>query len=347
VIRNPLKALDAPCSLASIACDDGRGRGSGGGGQRGQSTVEWLGLVALVLLVLAALASAAGIGIPGLFLGKSLAQRIVCAVRLTEDCRFAPELKAANGAELAARLQAHAPALLYEDGMTALPVDYRRCRADSCATGGSEGVVARSSSGERPVAFTHAIDCRPEAAAATEEAGADCSGERAGNLYLQYWLYYPGSATAEGSTFLKRPIRAVSSELGHSTYHPDDWEAYMVRIGPAGRFARASSHRGYSYEIDRGLGGYSLRRNRSGAWTWRRSPPTINGWGPETGVLYISGGSHAGSASTEKAVSRTTKDHRLKLIPIETLAGRDSASFAVNPPWRKRVYLDPEYPQTD
>ena len=322
-------------------------RGSEGGGERGQSTVEWLGLVALVALVLAALAWVAGTGIAGLLPAKSIAAKIICAVRLTEDCGFAPELKAANGAEVAALLQAHAPALLYEDGMTALPVDYRRCREDRCASAPGDGAVARSSSGEPPVAFTHAVDCRPEAAAATEAAGADCSGERAGNLYLQYWLYYPGSATAEGSTFLKGPIRTVSSKLGHSTFHPDDWEAYQVRIGPAGRFARASSHRTYSYESGRGLAGYSLRRNRAGAWTVRRAPPTLNGWGPEAGVLYISGGSHAGSASTGKTVSRTTKDHRLRLIPIETLSGRDSASFAITPPWRKRVYFDPEYAGTD
>jgi hypothetical protein len=309
--------------------------------------VEWLGLVALVSLALAVLAWAAGTGIPGLFLAKSIAEKIVCAVRLTEDCGFDPELKAANGAEVAALLQAHAPALLYEDGMTALPVDYRRCRADGCAAGPEEGVVARSNSGGRPVAFTHAVDCRAEAAAATEAAGADCSGERTGNLYLQYWLYYPGSATAEGSTPLKGPIRMVSSKLGHSTHHPDDWESYMVRLGPAGRFARASSHHGYSYSIGRGLAGYSLRRNRTGAWSVRRSPRVVSGWGPEAGVLYISGGSHAGNARTGKTVSRTTKDHRLRLIPIETLAGRDSASFAVSPPWRKRVFFDPEHSGTD
>ena len=79
-------------------------------------------------------------------------------------------------------------------------------------------MVARSSSGERPVAFTHAVDCRPDAAAATEAAGADCSGERAGNLYLQYWLYYPGSATAEGSTFLKAPD--PDGELEARALHP-------------------------------------------------------------------------------------------------------------------------------
>jgi hypothetical protein len=321
--------------------------GSEEGDRRGQANVEWLGLVALVALALAALAWVAGARIPGLQLAKAVAQRIVCAVRLTENCGPAPALKAADGAEVAALLQAHAPTLLYEDGMTALPVDYRRCRADGCAEGAEQGRVSRSGAGGPVVAFTHVVDCRPGAAAKSEAAGVDCSGERAGNVYLQYWLYYPGSATGEGSTPLRRPIRTVSGALGHSTFHPDDWESYQVRIGPAGRFARASSHQGYSYAIGRGLGGYSLRRNRGGAWSVRRSPPTVNGWGPEAGVLYISGGSHAGNAYTGKTASRTTKDHRLKLIPIESLAGRDSASFAVSPPWRKRVYFDPEDTGTD
>jgi hypothetical protein len=300
-----------------------------GGGERGQGTVEWLGLVALVSLLLAGLAWVAGTGIPGLLLAKTVAERIVCAVRLTEDCGFAPELKAANGAEVAALLQAHAPALLYEDGMTALPVDYRRCREDGCAAGPGDGVVAGSNTGERPVAFTHAIDCRAEAAAATAAAGADCSRERAGNLYLQYWLYYPGSATGEGSTPLKGVIRRASAAVGHSTYHPDDWEGYQVRIGPAGRFARASSHHGYG-----------------------------DGWERDRGAYHVSGGSHAGRAGKHRGSwlrrlvvgrqgTRTTKDHRLRLIPIETLAGRNAAFFAVSPPWRKRVFFDPEYSGTD
>jgi hypothetical protein len=53
-------------------------------------------------------------------------------------------------------------------------------------------------------------------------AGADCSGRRRGNLYLQYWFYYPGSATAEGSTPLKPAIRQVSAALGKPSFHPDD-----------------------------------------------------------------------------------------------------------------------------
>lgn len=291
-----------------------------------------MGLVLLVAVLVAALAWVAGARLPGALLAKALAERIACAVRLSDDCAAEPELAAANGAELAAMLRAHAPTLLYEDGMRALPVDFRHCRRDGCAEGAEEGAVSRSGEGSPVVAFTHVIDCRPGAAAETEAAGPDCSGPRARNLYLQYWFYYPGSATGEGSTPLRKPIRWASGRLGHSTYHPDDWESYQVRIGPTGRFARASSHYGYRYERP---------------W-WpigRRTFP--DGWGPETGTIYVAGGSHAGRAGSRRRVRRTTKDHRVRLIPIETLAGRETASFAVSPPWRKRVFLDPEYGGTD
>ena len=279
-------------------------------------------------LAIAALAWLVGARLPGAVLAKAVAERIVCAVRLSEDCAAEPRLKAAHGAELAAMLRAHAPTLLYEDGMTALPVDYRHCREDGCAAGGEEGAVSRSNGGRPVVAFTHVIDCRADAAAETEAAGADCSGARARNLYLQYWFYYPGSATGEGSTPLKKPIRWASGKIGHSSYHPDDWESYMVRIGPGGRSARASSHHGYKYDRFSILG-------RPG------------GWGPETGTVYVSGGSHAGRAGSRRSVSRATKDHRVRLIPIESLSDRDSASFAVSAPWRKRVFGDPEYGGTD
>jgi hypothetical protein len=276
-----------------------------------------------------------------------IGERIVCAVRLTEDCANEPRLRAANGDEVAALLRDHAPALLYEDGMTALPVDFRECRSDDCAEGVESGAITRSTEGLRTVAFTHVIDCRPGHVATTEAWGADCSSSRAGNLYLQYWLYYPGSATGEGSTPLKGPIRRVSAALGHSTYHPDDWEGYQVRIGRTGSLARATAHRGYSYQPDRPLIPYSFRRRPDGSWRWKRLPAPIDGWGPEGDTYYISGGSHAGTARVQRSVSRTTKDGRLVLIPLETLPGREGYPFAVSPPWRKRVYFDPEYGGTD
>ena len=269
-----------------------------------------------------------GLRLPGSALAYEITERIVCAVRLSEDCRNEPLLRAANGPEVAALLRDHAPALVYEDGMTALPVDFRECRSDACAEGAASGAVTRTSAGLRVVAFTHAIDCRSEHVRATEAWGGDCSGPRAGNLYLQYWLYYPGSATAEGSTALKGPIRHLTTALGHSTFHVDDWEGYQVRIGSGGTSARASSHHGYE------------------------------GWDPDGDRYHISGGSHAGRPleaaggswillRVRSAPTRSTKDGRLVLVPLETVPDRERYSFAITPPWRKRVWFDPEYPGTE
>ena len=317
--------------------------------ERGQSTVEWLGLLLLVALCLAALGFGIGLRPPGTDLAGTLATRLTCAVRLSEDCRSEPALAAAYGSDAAAELRAGAPTILYEDGMTAVPVDYRRCRTDACAVGATRGKVAASLAGNRVVAFTHTIDCRPAAAARTVSAGADCSGERSGNLYLQYWFYYPGSATAEGSTPLKYPIRKVSAAMGKSSYHPDDWESYQLRVEPDGtRYSRASSHQGYGYELGgtRLIPGWRIdSRGRSPRWV--RRPEVVNGWGPDAGTLYVSGGSHAGSARIYKRVSRSSTDGRIVLVPLREIARTETAEFAITPPWRKRVYFDPEYEGTD
>jgi hypothetical protein len=45
--------------------------------------------------------------------------------------------------------------------------------------------------------------------------------------------------------------------------------------------------------------------------------------------------------------ARMTPRGSLKLIPIENLRDRESYSFAISPPWRKRAYTDPEYGGTD
>jgi hypothetical protein len=279
-------------------------------------------------MALGALAWLIGMRLPGIVLAHEIGERLICAVRLTEDCANEPALRAANGDEVAALLREHAPAFLYEDGMRTLPVDFRDCRVDSCAEGSASGSVTRTTHGLRVTAFTHAVDCRSGHVEQTETWGGDCSGARTGNLYLQYWLYYPGSATAEGSTPLRGPIRRLSGAAGHSTYHPDDWEGYQVRVGAQEVSVRATSHHGY------------------------------NGWLPDGERYYISGGSHAGRPLARPARSwtrlrlpppaaRSTKDGRLVLIPLETLPGRDRYSFAISPPWRKRVWFDPEYGGTD
>src|SRR3954468_12852833 len=111
--------------------------------ERGQGTVEWVGLLVLIALLVAALA-AAGVNLPAASLARSIAARLVCAISLTDTCADEPDLVAAYGRELAALVRQHAPGIAYEKGMRALPVDFRSCRSSSCADGAGEGVVARS-----------------------------------------------------------------------------------------------------------------------------------------------------------------------------------------------------------
>lgn len=303
-------------------------------------------------LVIGGLA-AAGARFPGASLARAIAAKIVCALELDDTCAHAPELVAEYGLELARTVRDHAPHVAYENGMRALPVDYRRCREDPCSLGPESGAVLRSSTGEPVVAFVHAVDCRPGAARRTEARGSDCSGSRAGSLYLQYWFYYPGSATGEG-TLVNEQIREISTAAGHPTYHPDDWESYHVRVGDGGADARASSHHGYNYGLSAANWssdmGFEPGRHAAEAVGLRER----RGWGPETGWLYVAGGSHAGHAHESDGqrlrhgYKRLTPAGGLTLIPIEPIAegeGR-SATFAVTPPWLKTVYRDPEFEGT-
>ena len=201
--------------------------------------------------------------------------------------------------------------------MRALPVDFRNCREDACAEGRDGIRVARSITGEPAAVFTHVVDCRP----GSETPGADCSGAAAGNRYIQYWLYYPGSATGEGSTFLRGVIREVSERGRHPTYHPDDWESVQLRIHPDG-----------SVRGPRQLPPWL----RLGLAARRRAPPTRS-----------SGGSHAG---TVEPAEFDRHHHPAPARPDPAGADRRRSAgteFAVTPPWQKRVWLEPEYEGTD
>jgi hypothetical protein len=328
-------------------------------GEAGQGTIEWVALVCLVAALLAGVLAAAGGGLPGVGLARTVAARLLCAADLSQTCSTDGELVAAYGPELAARIADNAPEIVYEAGMTALPVDFRSCRGKVCGNGPDSGPVWTSDSGEPAAAFVHAVDCRTIAAQArSADDGYDCSGERAGNLYLQYWLYY------EDSTWLG------GLKPGGLEHHEDDWEGYQVRIGTDGTESRATSHHGYNYD-----GG-------PGSWLSDAGIAHRSAWGPTTGRLYVSGGSHAGhvhepgrvsarrlkraavgvSVDTYAAVRgspararvprrltiptpppRWTPASHLTLIPIETLD--DDAlrtSFAIVPPWFKDVYTHPE-----
>ncbi|MGH2992143.1 MAG: hypothetical protein ACRDL1_01225 [Solirubrobacterales bacterium] len=317
-------------------------------GEIGQGTVEWIGLVLLVSALVLGLLAAAGAPLPGGSLARSIAERIICAARLADACEAPPDgLDSAYGTEVAGLVRDHAPRIRYERGMLALPVDYRSCREDACSQGAATGRIWRSTTGEPVAAFVHVVDCRATAFAGARHPGMDCSGHRRGNLYLQYWFYYAGSATAEGRV-IDDAIREVSTALGKPSYHPDDWESYQVRIRPGAADSRASSHHGYVYDLD---GGWRPRVGSRRDGSLRVRPPwPKEGWGPETRTVYVSGGSHAGNARALRRVSRMTPRERLRLIPLEPIVARGpTEAFApgIKPPWEKEVWLDPEAEGTD
>ena len=287
--------------------------------ERGQGTVEWVGLVAVVSLVLLGLV-AAGVRLPGADLGRAIASRLLCAVALADHCGDEPSLIAAYGSEVGELVREHMPTILFEQGSRGMPVDFRRCRDTECADGSARGLVHHTDAGLPVTAFVHVI-------------------ERAGFLYIQYWLYYADSATLRGV-----PI------AGDSGYHRDDWEGVQIRIEPDGQVdERASSHHGYNYAqsvanagSDAGVGPLNAAVEAVGA-------RPRNGWGPETRLLVVSGGSHAGNTDGFLRIDRVTPGRRVHLVPLEPIAAEegDDYAFAVSPPWRKQVWGNPEATGTD
>lgn len=150
--------------------------------ERGTASVEQAGLTALIALLLiaaiAALAAAEEID-PHRSLGGTIARRIACAPRQPGACHHHP-LVAAYGWPLARLVRALAPApvaLAGPAGLPLVPVDFRRCRRQSCAvpSPGTAGLHL-TTSGRRTTAFTTVEDRRSSL----------------GWVELTYWLYRPG-----------------------------------------------------------------------------------------------------------------------------------------------------------
>lgn len=145
--------------------------------ENGTASVEQAGLTALIaVLLLAALAALAGDGEvdPRHLLGNTIARRIACAPR-AGPCHHHP-LVTAYGWPLARLARALAPTPIARPGPTGLlllPVDFRRCRRESCAVAAGPHLTA---SGRRPTAFTTVEDRR----------------QTLGWVELTYWLYRPG-----------------------------------------------------------------------------------------------------------------------------------------------------------
>lgn len=313
--------------------------------ERGQGTVEWVGLVAVVALLLAGLVTV-GVRVPGGDLARAVGAKILCAAALADRCGDEPVLIAAYGTEVGELVREHMPSLAFEERARALPVDFRRCRSSACGDGSARGLVDRTDAGLPVTAFVHVVDCREtdspgEPAVAGSSAMAvegasnrpDCSDERAGNLYIQYWLYYVDSATLRGV-----PL------AGDAGYHRDDWESIQVRIGPDGAVhERASSHHGYNHGRDLANVGSDVGVGPLRTFAEAVGARPRNGWGAARGLLRVSGGSHAGNASGFLNIDRIVLGSRIHLVPLEAVTSTSADDrFAVSPPWRKEAWRDPE-----
>lgn len=298
--------------------------------------MEWVGTLCVVSLLLVGLV-AAGVRVPGVELARAVADRMLCAVALADGCGDEPVLIASYGTEVGKLVREHMPMLAFEEGSRAVPVDFRSCRRTGCSDWSGHGEVHRTDAGLPVTAFVHVVDCRAGEAVSSKAAGADCSGARAGNLYIQYWTYYADSAT----------LRDVPV-AGDEGFHLDDWEGMQIRIGPDGRVdQRASSHNGYNY--GRGAGNWGSDAgleivNEAAEFVGARER---NGWGSETGIVLVSGGSHAGNAAGIPHVDHFIPGRRVHLIPLEPVAATDRSTFAISPPWLKEVWRDPEAEGTD
>jgi hypothetical protein len=153
-------------------------RNTGNHPERGSASVEQAGLAALIaLLLLAAIAAVAAGGEvdAGRDLAGTIAKRIACSPRLPDACHHHP-LVPAYGWPLARLARALAPAPEAKPGPTGLPlvpVDFRRCRRESCAVAAGPHLTA---SRRRTTAFTQLLDRR----------------RSLGWVELTYWLYRPG-----------------------------------------------------------------------------------------------------------------------------------------------------------
>jgi hypothetical protein len=146
-------------------------------GARGQATIESAGLTALLaFLLVGVIAVIAGGGevTAGRELAGVIGKRLACAPHLPDDCHHHPLLPA-YGRPLARLTRALAPppeALPAPDGLPLVPVDFRRCRRESCAVAAGPHLTA---SNRRTTDFTQLLDHR----------------RSDGTVELIYWEYRP------------------------------------------------------------------------------------------------------------------------------------------------------------
>ena len=293
------------------------------GSERGQASVEWIGLLLLVSLAFATALAFVPVA-DGRPLGAAIARVLVCAVR--HDCgREGAALRSAYGEHDAQLVRDNAPNLVYEPGTFTLPVDYRRCRSHRCSDAPDDrdlDAQRATRGGARATAFTHVV-------------------HRGGRTYIQYWFYYPDSP----STFWHSHGLLKTLGIHDPADHPDDWEGYQVRIDPDGtRWARATAHGHYQWckhvwcknEWGPSTGWTRISRGSHAGHIPLKASPQLKRWGVHIRYRPV----RPGAGLHE----RSTTAPGLHLVPLEGVDQKHYRALPggdIKPPWRKTVYGNP------
>ena len=153
-------------------------RASAPPGDRGAATVEQAGLVILVAALMGVLIAAVAAAPPtdeAHELGLALARKLRCGPTTPGPCWQDP-LTVAYGRPLAGAVRALAPTPAAEpaaDGTPLVPVDFRYCRSEGCATPGPKPGLTTSN--RRVTDFVSLVDHR----------------RSGGPVAITYWLYRP------------------------------------------------------------------------------------------------------------------------------------------------------------
>ena len=204
------------------------------------------------------------------------------------------------------------PTIVFEEGSRAVPVDFRRCRSTGCGDGSGRGAWSTAPTQRLPVtAFVHVVDCR--------------AGEAERLRGRRRRLLGPARRQP------LHPVLDLLRGLGDPARRPDRRRRGLPprRLGGGpdphrpGRRGRRASLLPRRLQL---LAAASPTGARTPGSTRSRTPPktlgarAANGWGPETDLLLVSGGSHAGNAVGIPHVDRFTPGRRVHLIPLEPIA---------------------------
>ena len=274
-----------------------------------------------------------GVRVPGGALARAIASRILCATALADSCGDEPALIAAYGdRSRRAGPRAHADARLRG-----------RLARGSRSTGAAAAAPPAATVAGRATCGAPTPTCRspPSSTSSTagrgsETEGADCSGGAPATSTSSIGSTTPIPRPSAAS---RSPARRATTTTTGSRSRSGSARTATSTSAPPPTTATTTATSDANWASDAGIGPLRDLNETLGA-------RAENGWGPETHLLLVSGGSHAGNLGDERG-GRYTPAAAVHLSRSSRSPPTDSTAFAISPPWLKQVWRDPEAEETD